>query len=483
MRYELNLPYVEQHNHLAALHPGQQSTVQPTAPVGLVYPGAVGEPRATNDPDTTTVGPRIGVSFDPYGNGKTSIRAAWGLFYDAIPGQGDFFQNGTLAPPFQPLQQINFAPSAAATSTYFSNPYAGVSGGPTNFPFGLTFIGWSLANSFKTAQFQQYNFSVQQQLSNHMGFEVAYVGSRGEYIPIFIEVNPTAVVPSGATTTNANAYNAGARTPFPSFALTRPTFSAGKSWYDSLQANAQLRSYHNIQVTAAYTWSHSLDDASGLNIGGDARPILPAIIGNQASIDAAAAAEKGPSLFDARNRFVMSVQYEFPKLNGHNLAERMIVGGWNFNTIFQVQSGSPFAVNQGTAAGFTAQNLVFRPNQTCNPNVGAQHNTAQFFNTACFSLPKIVVNGVTLVDNSHSGNAARDSVVGPGYNTTDMSLFKTLALNDHDKFEFRFEAFNVFNEAHFAQPSGTFGSSTFGQITSTIGNDSRVIQMAIKLSF
>jgi hypothetical protein len=281
---------------------------------------------------------------------------------------------------------------------------------------------------------------------------------------------------------------------FPAFGLTRPTFSAGKSWYDSLQANLQLRNYHRVIATAAYTWSHSEDNASGLNIGGDSRPVLPVTIGNQASIDAAVAREKGPSLYDARNRFVMSLQYELPKFDGHMLVERLIVGGWSFNTIFQVQSGSPFSVVNST----TAQSLTFRVNQTCNPNSGgarkpgnlvAQH----FFNTGCFAIPTTTVNGTLQFDNSQSGNEGRNTVVGPGFNTTDMSLFKTLALNDHDKFEFRFEVFNVFNEAHFSNPSGTFGSTvatssgtsttTFGQITSTIGNDSRVVQMAAKISF
>ena len=73
--------------------------------------------------------------------------------------------------------------------------------------------------------------------------------------------------------------------------------------------------------------------------------------------------------------------------------------------------------------------------------------------------------------------------MGPGFNTTDMSLFKSLNFNDRYQFQFRFEVFNVFNEAHFSQPVATFGTTTFGQITSTVGNDSRVVQMAIKMAF
>ena len=482
-RYEVNRPYVEDNNHLAALHPGQQSTVQPNAPVGLVYPGDANTPRSTYYTDVNNVSPRLGMIFDPKGDGKTSVRAAWGIYFDTVPGQGDFFQNGTLAPPFQPLQEIDFytRPTTAANSTYFSNPYAGVAAGPVGFPANLTFIGWSLPNSFKTARIQQYNLSVQQELTSHAGFELAYVGSRSDFLPIFIEVNPTAVVPTGATTPGLAAYKAGARAVFPALGLARPTFSAAQSWYDSLQASAQIRNWHRAHATAAYTWSHSIDDVSGLNIGGDSRPVLPVTIGNQASIDTALVRERGNSLFDARNRFVLSFGYELPRLETRSLAERLVLGGWQVNGIFQVQSGNPFTAVNSTV---TAQSLTFRPNETCNPNAGAAHKPGSsntFFNTACFALPTTTAG---LIDNSQSGNEGRNNILGPGFNNTDASLFKNFNVRETDKIELRFEVFDVFNEAHFSQPGATFGSAaTFGRITSTVGNDQRIIQLAAKFAF
>lgn len=490
VRYEVNRPYVEQNNHLAALHPGQQSTVQPNAPVGLVYPGDINTPRSTYYADTNNIAPRLGVVFDPVGDGKTVFRAAYGLFYDTVPGQGDFFQNGTLAPPFQPLQEIDFYTRAktAASPTYFSSPYAGVTAGPVGFPPNLTFIGWSLPHSFQTPRVQQYNFGLQHQLTSTSSFEIGYVGSRGDFLPIFIEVNPTNYV---AAASGTNLYTASTRAVFPSLGLTRPTFSAAQTWYDSLQASYTLRPFHGLHATGAYTWSHSIDDSSGLNIGGDSRPILPVTIGSQQSIATALQFERGNSLYDARNRGVISFGYTFPKLTSSNLAERLILGDWQVNGIFQAQSGSPFTVVNSST---TAQSLTFRPNLTCNPNSNAPHGVGTattFININCFSLPS---TGAKIINNQ-SGNEPRNIVLGPAFNNTDASLFKNFATTEHQQLELRFEVFNVFNEAHFAQPSGTFQGSattglptvatgnTFGKIVSTIGNDQRIIQIAAKYSF
>ena len=186
VRYEVNQPFVEASDHLAAFHPGQQSTKYPAAPAGLVYPGDTGVPRGTYYTDTNNFAPRLAAVWDPRGDGHTAIRAAWGLFYDTIPGQGDFFQNGTLAPPFQPLTEVDFPLQVSGPA--FANPLLGVGGSP-GFPAGLIFIGWG--PSFTTPVVSHYNVSVQHQFGSHFGLEAGYVGSDGSHLPIFMEVNPT----------------------------------------------------------------------------------------------------------------------------------------------------------------------------------------------------------------------------------------------------------------------------------------------------
>jgi hypothetical protein len=266
---------------------------------------------------------------------------------------------------------------------------------------------------------------------------------------------------------------------FSQFGLTRPTFYAGRSWYDALQTSWQLRNWHQLHATAAYTWSHSFDELSGLNLG-EPRPVLAATIGDQASIEAAARREKGNALFDIRQRFVASLVYQLPSPAGHFVAERSLLGNWKFDAICQVQSGSPVTVTNATT---TAQSLTFRPNMPGNPNHGAPHQVGagnKWFNTSAFALPATPGGEI---DNSQSGSETRGSVRGPDFTSTDVALIKSLPLFNQRSIELRFEGFNIFNTPHFAQPNATFGSSAFGSITSTVGGDQRLIQLGGKFNF
>ena len=456
LRYELPLPFVDKNDALNSFRPGQQSTRFPEAPTGLVYPGDAGVPRGTYDTDKNNFSPRIGVVWDSTGTGRSSLRAAWGIFYDALAGQGDFFQNGVLAPPFTPLLEVN-APPAALT---LRDPLSVVSGGAAGFPPGLTFIGWG--TDFTTPYAHHFNVTWQQQIGSRLAGEVGYVGSRGYNLPIFMEVNP-GVYSAGQTT-------AGARL-FPAFALVRPTFSVARSWYDSLQASLRMRQTHGISVLGSYTFGHAQDHVSGLNIGGEARPVLPVTIGDDASIEQALTYEKGDALFDVRHRFVVSFSAELPTPKDFGAVVEHLAGGWQLNGIVQAQTGFPTTV---VDPSLTIRYLTNRPNQTCDPNADAPHTVDQWFTTSCFARR-------ALADTAEPGSTPRGSVRGPGFARTDLSLFKNIALTGTHRLQLRVEAFNLWNQTRFGQPGNQIGTANFGRITSA--DDGRIIQLAMKYSF
>jgi hypothetical protein len=456
LRYELPIPFEDTNGALNAFRPGVQSQRFPTAPAGLVYPGDPGIPDGTYETDKNNFAPRVGVVWDPTGTGRSSVRAAWGIFYDALAGQGDFFQNGVLAPPFTPLVELN-----APTALTLSDPLTAITGGPTRFPPALTIIGWG--EDFHTPYAYHFNATVQHQIGSNMGAEIGYVGSRGEHLPIFMEVNPGVYTP-GQT-------KAGARI-FPAFALVRPTFSVAKSKYDSLQASVRMRQTHGMNFLASYTLAHAKDHVSGLNIGGESRPVLPVTIGDPATFDQALAYEWGDALFDVRHRFVVSFGAELPTPTSMGTAMKYVLGGWQVNGIVQKQSGFPLSV---TDSVLSIRYLTNRPDAICDPNANAPHTTDQWFDTSSFVRRSGAETG------DRPGNAGRNSIRGPGFASTDLSLFKNVDFAGSQRIQIRIEAFNVFNQARFNNPSGAIGTANFGRITSA--QDGRVVQLGIKYLF
>jgi outer membrane receptor protein involved in Fe transport len=456
LRYELPMPFIDVNDAITGFVTGTRSTVYPAAPAGLVYPGDPGVPRGIVPTDKNNFAPRIAVAWDPFGDGKTSVRSAVGFFYDALAGQGDFFQSGVLSPPFTPLIELN-----TPTPITLADPLAAVAGPPNPFPPALTIIGWG--NEFQSPLAYHFNAGVQRQIRGRLGAEVAYVGSRGVNLPIFIEVNP-GIYTAGQTTRGARV--------MPAYSLVRPTFSAARSWYDSLQTSLRMLPTRGLNFLASYTLGKTTDHLSGLNIGGEARPVLPVAQGDEASLERALEFEKGPALFDARHRFVLSFGYALPGLDDQASALRYLAGGWQLNGIYQAQTGFPLSVNQGTVLDI--RYMTSRPDVTCDPNDGPQ-TTAQYFNTSCFTVLSLAQTG------ERPGNAGRNSVRGPGFQRWDLSVFKNFDFARRQRVQVRIEGFNIFNQIRFGQPNGTIGAVTFGQITSA--EDGRVMQLALKYSF
>jgi len=458
VRYDVTPPFVESRDRLIAFHPGQRSAVFPTAPTGLVYPGDEGVPRGTHQTDWTDLATRLAAVWDPMGDGRTSVRGAWGLFYDTLPGQGDFFQNA-VAPPFQSLIEVNF-PLPIATAP-FADPLKGIDA-VSGFPPGLLFVGWG--PEFRTPVAQHFNVSVQRQVGSRWGLEAGYVGSRARNLPIYIEVNPTTPILTPVPTIGPRRY--------PAFSMVRPTFSVGRSWYDSFQASARLRPWRGLSAMASYTLGHAVDHASGLNLL-EPRPILPVTIGDESTFDAALAREKGDALFDVRHRVVVSFGYDIPARAAWPAAARLLLADWQINGIIQGQTGFPLTVLEPSNVSLTS--LQNRPNMICDPNVGGARTTAQWFNTSCFERLTVAANAGQI------STEPRNAVRGPGFRRVDLALIKPVRFHARHQVQLRIETFNLFNDVRFNQPGNQIGSPTFGQITSA--DDGRIVQLGIKYFF
>lgn len=457
VRYTAQSAIVENPGGLyAAFRPGQQSTIRPDAPPGLVYQGDAGVPPGNYPADNNNVAPRVGLAWDPFGDGKWSIRSAFGVFFEYIPGIASYGA-ASSSPPGFPSITIN-APSN------YANPLAGI---PNPFltpaitkPVTLT----SMAANLHLPYDEQWNLSIQHQIKGDILLEVAYVGTRGLELLRTRQINP-AIYGPGATVANTNARRIYA----PNFASVSQVENTAGSNYNSLQLSANKRFSHGLTFLAAYTYSKALDDgsyfniSSGTNAGNSNQPMNPFNL----------RAEYGLSLFDVRNRFVISGVYQIPfgqRLTG---VAGFFAKGWETNFIATVQSGTPFTVLEPVDVSLTAVGAD-RPNVTCNPNA-ISRTVGQWFNTSCIQRLSPTANA------GQYGNESRDSLIGPPLRDVDFAIDKAFPIHDATNIQFRAESFNLFNHPFFNLPDYTAGDANFGKVTNA--GDGRVLQLALKLRY
>jgi hypothetical protein len=254
--------------------------------------------------------------------------------------------------------------------------------------------------------------------------------------------------------------------------------SVARSWYDSLQASARVRRWRGLTALASYTWGHAIDHVSGLNIGGEPRPMLPVSLADLAAgegptVDAALAREKGDALFDARHRFVLSANYVLPAFDGRGALLRHAIGGWSVNAIVQAQTG--FALTVTEPVDVALQSLTNRPDVACDPNAAAPRTVGRWFDTSCFTRLTRAANA------GQAGNAGRGIVRGPGFARTDLSLVRAVALPRAQRLELRVEAFNLFDQDRLGNPGLSIGTPLFGVITSA--DDGRIVQLGVRWSW
>ncbi|HJT67573.1 MAG TPA: TonB-dependent receptor, partial [Pyrinomonadaceae bacterium] len=431
--------------------------------------------------------PRVGVAWDPFGNGKTSIRAAYAILADQ-PITNLVTGNATN-PPFATAVAL-----PANTTTQLFNATD-----PGHAVPGATVSPSSSDPEFDNAYIQSWNLNIQREIGNGLAVTVGYFGSKGTNLRITRNLNQTFL--NSALNPVRPFPRLAADSPIaPNVPLLNITFREGtsNSNYNALWVTANKRMAKGLQFNASYTFSKSIDYNSQSSQG----------VTVQDSYNLRG--DRGLSDFDARHRFVLSGLYELP-FKGNQLKE-----GWQLSFVTQSQTGNPVTLLAGNAGAIgalipaaNANSLTglatLRPDisgpLTISPTAATSGIGVQWFpNLVCdprpggscpsgsvVILPVAFINGKTIY---HFGSMGRNVVIGPSFNNSDISLIKRTNIGEHQQIEFRWEVFDVFNHANFGQPGRTaqVGSTSFGVITNTRfatgdSGSSRQMQFAVKYKF
>jgi hypothetical protein len=442
----------------------------------------------TQNNATKLFAPRIGLAWDPFGNGKTAIRAGFGTYYSLIddlsfllnslpPANGSASYSGALLPLLPVTPGVQPPPSCGP-------------GVPTPC---TTYAPQGVQPNAQTPAVEEWSFRIERQLSQNTVLRIAYVGSHGYHGLVSVDPNsiPAQVCATATCTSGGNGTATGTvsqGTLYIPVQGTRPNpylgagffwYTEGNSSYNALQIDMSRRLSKGLQVRGNVTWSKNLDMNS-------------APTGAQASNQAQMITDRndlpldwGPSALNAAAQASISASYELPFGKGQalfggarGLAERL-AGGWQLNGIATLVSGFPLTPQDGSnrsGDGDTrnpdrpALNPAFTGSViTGNPN--------QWFNPSAFMLS---TPGTW-------GNLGRGVYNGPGLADVDLSLFKRIAVTEKMNLQFRAECFNMQNRANFGTPNAIVFSSgvvspSAGLITNTV-TTSRQIQFGLKLIF
>lgn len=592
LRWELDTPLTDISGHVETFRPGQNSTVYPctisvsasyweslgvtnptcantgTTPTGLVVPGDPGVPPGLTSTYYKAFAPRVGIAYSPNfsdgflgklfgGNGATSIRAGWGLFYNPIE-ELVLAQFGAEPP---------FGGSSSLFDTMFNTPFVYQAGGPTPAPNPFNGIitpkpGQPVDLSFfrpillygefqphlRTQYTAQYNLTIQRQLTKDMMLQLGYVGSQGHRLLASHDINPsnpqtcadmitlynmnqnnvtsfgtptqcgpflqdtqwTVTVPTGfqfhmpngqvLAGTGQNLQFVGLR-PYSSPTCNPltgvgcpvdgiPVFSdifaedtIASSAYNAFEAMVEKRFSHGLQFQASYTLSKSLDDGSTF----------------EETLDPFnARRSRGLSLFNSKQRFVVSYDWELP-FRKHSGVMGGLTNDWAVSGITQFQSGFPIRLDTEDDTeliasdfflGTEAPSLVapfqkLNPRNTLTVPALSISSPGYFFNPTDFATaatPNPQNSPVPPLGQFNNGTP-RSLCCGPGLQDWDFAVHKKISINENVYFQFRAEMFNIFNHTNFFNPDGHFsdGPTEFGRITQA--QDPRLVQFALKLYY
>jgi hypothetical protein len=486
LRYEIPFQWYQPDGQASTFVPGYRSTVFPASPPNLAFVGDPGVERSLVGTTYHSVAPRAGFALDVYGDGRTALRGAFGVFYDAI--------NAAVVGISSPYHYLN---STTENPGGLSVPLLNLPAVPNNYvkgvpppfvqPYSITFPD----KNFTTPYTMSMNLSVQQRLTNTATLEIDYVGHLSRHLPMGVDLNPAIFDCTGAyaqkdiatycnnAAASTGSYNARATYPGFNTGSVLDYMTVGTGNYNALQSIFTMRSGKTLTATISYTFSKSMDDQSAINI-------------TNASDGPNHNAHYAPSDFNSKHILNAGWVLRYPDFQRGFRPLRAVVNGWSLNGIFTGRTGHPFSALSQTD---TTLRHEYNEYLSVNPLIGPQYvplpgnrtraqKVAQWFNTsdvvvpeACFPTP--CPAGVPNFPKGAYGNIQRNTFTAPAFLLTTLAVQRTFVVTPGKTFVFRLDAINAFNIPNLGNPSsslsyGTTANSTFGQILATAGGNNAV---------
>lgn len=455
VRYELTAPLVWTTNWMQNFQFRAQSQVFPTAPPGLLFDGDEGYVRGGRKFDKNNIAPRIGLSYDPFGNGKTAIRAAYGIYYLSQFGDG-----------IRASQPYGIAITVPRTPSLV-DPWGTFPGG-NPFPIDLSnprFVTPVQVIYFDpnaaTPYVQQLNFTVEHEIARDFTLQASYVGTLGRKGQMNRDANAPAFIPGASTPNNFND-----RRPYlpGTYARIAQYQTSANSSYHGLQLVANRRFSRGFTIFGNYTFAKSIDLISGDNYNEG----VSLVDSNNAQLN------RGPSDGQPVHIGKVSFVWDLPRVQRWSWVGSQILSGWQVNGIWSIQSGTPFSVTSGVDSnvdGNTNDRADLVGDPRLSTNRSRQELINNYFNTAAFAAPQLGSNGTS----------GRNILWGPGSSNTDLSFFKLFRLRERHQIQFRAEFFNSFNQVRLNNPVAQLNNANNGRILSA--QPPRIVQFGLRYAF
>ncbi|MCC6589206.1 MAG: carboxypeptidase regulatory-like domain-containing protein [Bryobacterales bacterium] len=399
--------------------------------------------------DNNNFAPRIGLAYSPkLLKGKTVIRSAYGIFYQREAA--NTWVDLAINDPF--IRQTNINLDTTPSSPYYFQKFS--LSRPLALAPPVPLLVFSVDPNWREGQIHQWNFNIQQQLGGSTVLQVSYVGNRGLRLPWATLPNQPEPGPGPVDP----------RRPYKNFGQINGLGSGGDSYYHGLQIQAEKRYSNGLQFILGYTKGKCISTSDSTFVGE----------GTSIQNGRDFSQQRGLCTQHFDQRFTGSFVFDLPWGRGRKFLGNMsrpldiIIGNWQMNGIYTARSGSPFTVTQPGDAPNTGDGSG-RPDTVGNPNQIDSRNIDRYFNTSAFAPAAPFRWGTT----------GRNTVMGPGINNWDLSLFKNIPLTEQMKVQFRAEFFNAFNRAEFGFPGSSINTAQFGRISGT-SRDPRDIQMSLK---